>query len=58
MAFAVVTGVLRHPGQVLQRLRRVSGHEKPQPFHSGQPGVYGCTGGPYAVRGHGCIHHA
>ena len=28
------------------------------PNHSGQPGVYGYTGGPYAVRGHGCVSHA
>ena len=52
------TGVLRHPGQVLQRLCRVSGHEEPQPLHSGQPGVHGYTGSPYAVRGHGCVRHA
>ena len=32
--------------------------KSPKPFHSGQPGVYGYTGGPYAVRGHGCIRHA
>ena len=25
---------------------------------SGQPGVHGYTGGPYAVPGHGCIRHA
>ena len=58
MALQVPSGVLRHPEQVLQRLRRVLGHEKPQPFHSRQTGVYGYTGGPYAVRGHGCIRHA
>ena len=58
VALQVPTGVLRHPGQVLRRLRRVSGHEEPQPLHSGQPGVHGYTGGPYAVRGHGCIRHA
>ena len=56
--FKFPPGELRHPGQVLQRLRRVSGHEEPQPLHSGQPGVHGYTGGPYAVRGHGCIRHA
>ena len=44
MAVQVPTGVLRPPGQVLQRLRRVSGHEEPQPFHSGQPGVHGYKG--------------
>ena len=33
-------------------------NEEPQPLHSGQPGVHGYTGGPYAVRGHGCICHA
>ena len=32
--------------------------EEPQPLHSRQPGVHGYTGGPYAVRGHGCIRHA
>ena len=58
MALQVPDGVLHHRGQVLQRLRRVSGHEKPQSSHSGQPGIYGYTGGPYAVRGHGCIRHA
>ena len=58
MALQVPTGVLGHPGQVLQRLRRVSGHEEPQPLNGGQPGVHGYTGSPYAVRGHGCIRHA
>ena len=58
MALQVLTGVIRNPEEVLQQLRRVSGHKEPQPFHSGQPGVYGYTGGPYAVRGHGCIRHA
>ena len=31
---------------------------RPQPLHGWQPGVYGYTGGPYAVRGHGRIRHA
>ena len=57
VALQVPTGMLRHSGQVLQQLRRVWGHQKPQPFRSGQPGVYGYTRGPYAVRGHGCIRH-
>ena len=58
MAFQVPSGVLRRPGEVLKRLCRVSGHEEPQPLHSGQPGVHNYTGGPYAVRGYGCIRHA
>ena len=32
--------------------------KKPQSFHSRQPGLYDYTGGPYAVRGHGCIRRA
>ena len=58
MALQVPTGLLRHPGQVLHQLSRVLGHEEPQPHHGGQRGVHGYTGGPYAVRGHGCIRHA
>ena len=58
MTLQVPTGVLRHPGQVLQRLPRVSGHEEPQPLHGWQLGVYGYTGGPYAVCGHGFLRHA
>ena len=58
MALQVPTDVVRPPGQVLQRLRRVSGHEEPQPLHGWQPGVHGYTGSLYAVRGHGCVRHA
>ena len=46
MAFQFPTGVLRHTGQVLQRLRRVSGHEEPQPLHGWQPSVYGYPEAP------------
>ena len=56
--FSFPPGLLRHPGQVLQLLRRVLGHEEPQPLHGWQPGVYVYTACPYAVCGHGCIRHA